>query len=221
MAVLPTNRTESNTDAEHVADHNELHDGHNLSETHRAAAAPHAGHATDAELTTVSTALTTHEADTTNVHGIADTTVLDTVALRDTAIATHEADTTAVHGFTNTVLAREIVATFSKSGALAVAAGTHRWYADKAYTIVSVTAGVGTAPTGATLIVDVNNNGTSVWNVTTANRPTIAISGFTATGGALDDTTLAAGEYLTVDIDQVGSTVAGSDLVVNIVLRCA
>lgn len=35
MAPLPTNRTTANTRDEHVADHNEVHDGHNLTETHR------------------------------------------------------------------------------------------------------------------------------------------------------------------------------------------
>lgn len=35
MATLPTNRTTSDSSATHVADHNELHGGHNLNETHR------------------------------------------------------------------------------------------------------------------------------------------------------------------------------------------
>lgn len=42
--------------------------------------------------------LTTHEADTTAVHGIADTSALATNA----GLAAHEADTTAVHGITDT-----------------------------------------------------------------------------------------------------------------------
>lgn len=42
--------------------------------------------------------LSAHEADTTNVHGIADTAALATTA----ALAAHEADTTAVHGIANT-----------------------------------------------------------------------------------------------------------------------
>lgn len=53
MTALPTNRTTSNTPAEHVADHNEAHTGHNLNETHRGATtAAHGGlvAATDARL---------------------------------------------------------------------------------------------------------------------------------------------------------------------------
>jgi hypothetical protein len=61
----------------------------------------------------VDSALTTHEADTTSVHGIADTSLLATTANVATAkseaiassvasLSTHEADTTSVHGITNT-----------------------------------------------------------------------------------------------------------------------
>lgn len=107
--------------------------------------------------------------------------------------------------------------TFTKTGTVAVGTGATRWYNDTggALTLVSVRAAVGTAPTGATLIVDVNNNGTTVYGTQT-NRPTIAISGNTAEGGAMSDTTIADGEYLTVDVDQVGSTVAGADLTITI-----
>lgn len=46
--------------------------------------------------------LDAHAADTTAIHGIADTSVLDTVSARDSAISTHAADTTSVHGLTET-----------------------------------------------------------------------------------------------------------------------
>ena len=98
---------------------------------------------------------------------------------------------------------------------LAVTAGTHRLYMEYACTVKVVRASVGTAPTGATLIVDVNKNGTTIYG-TQGNRPTIAISGNTATGGAASGASLAAGDYLTVDIDQIGSTVAGADLTVAV-----
>jgi hypothetical protein len=64
--------------------------------------------------------------------------------------------------------------------------------------------------------VDVNHNGTTIFT-TQSNRPTIAASGFYDESGTADgDVTVAAGEYLTVDVDQVGSTIAGSDLTVGI-----
>lgn len=109
---------------------------------------------------------------------------------------------------------------FTQSGDLAVGTGAVRWYAPFACTVVSAHANVGTAPTGATAIFDVNRNGTTIYTTQT-NRPTVAISGFYDEGGTPDGTVaLTAGtDYLTIDIDQVGSTVAGADAVVTVHLR--
>lgn len=79
--------------------------------------------------------------------------------------------------------------------------------------ITAVSLHAGTAPTGAALIVDVNANGTSVF--TAGGRPQIAAGatdGSAAPNVAAD--TVAPNQTITVDIDQVGSTVAGSDLTV-------
>ena len=46
--------------------------------------------------------LSTHEADTTNVHGIPDTAALATKVYADAAVSTHVSDTTDVHGIANT-----------------------------------------------------------------------------------------------------------------------
>ena len=78
-------------------------------------------------------------------------------------------------------------------------------------TIRSVTAAVTTAPTGATLIADVNVAGTTIFT-TQANRPTIAISGFSDNSAAIEAGTFAAGDVISVDVDQVGSSVAGANL---------
>ena len=48
--------------------------------------------------------LTTHAADETNVHGIANTADLATKAYADSAVSTHTLDTTAVHGIADTSL---------------------------------------------------------------------------------------------------------------------
>lgn len=120
---------------------------------------------------------------------------------------------TAVVLDTDARLEREYV--FSISGDVAVAAGTHRLYLENGGIITSVRASVGTAPTGASLLVDINRNGTTIYG-TQANRPTIAASGNTATGGAASNGSFTAGDYVTIDVDQVGSTVAGADLVVQI-----
>lgn len=106
----------------------------------------------------------------------------------------------------------------SKAGAVVVGAGTFTWYNDAGVplTIRSVRASVGTAPTGATLMVDVNLNGATIYT-TSANRPTIPIGAKTSgKNTGMGTTTIPDGGAITVDVDQVGSTVAGADLVVQI-----
>lgn len=106
---------------------------------------------------------------------------------------------------------------FSATGPLTIGVGTFRFYNDsgRSLTFVSIRASVGTAPTGAAIILDININGTTIFT-TQANRPTIAAASNTVKTANPDVTSIADGSYITVDIDQVGSTVAGSDLTVII-----
>jgi len=72
------------------------------------------------EVSNRNSAIASHEADTTNVHGIADTSLLATTA----DITTHNSDTTDVHGIADTsVLATATTVATAKSEAIA-AAGT-------------------------------------------------------------------------------------------------
>lgn len=104
---------------------------------------------------------------------------------------------------------------FAVDGVLGTGQGQARWYAPVACTIVEVRASVGTAPTGAAILVDVEKNGTTIFT-TQGNRPTIAVSTHTDVSGTPDVTALAAGDYLTFSVDQVGSTIPGSDLTVQV-----
>lgn len=108
--------------------------------------------------------------------------------------------------------------TFSYPGAVTVISGTARLYNDtgQSRTIASVRASAGTAPTGTALIVDVRKNGTSIFPTTP--RPQISVGANTGTA-VPDTTTWAAGEYLSVDVVQVGSSVAGSDLTVTVTYK--
>lgn len=108
--------------------------------------------------------------------------------------------------------------TFAWPGTLVTATGTLRQYVEGAYKFVSARASVNTVPTGATIICDINKNGTTIYT-TQGNRPAIAISGNTITANSPDVTTFASGDYLSVDIDQIGSTIAGADLTVQIRLQ--
>lgn len=110
---------------------------------------------------------------------------------------------------------------FFKTGTLTTTTGTNRLPIDGTYTIVGTRLMVNTAPTGANIIVDIKKNGTTIYT-TQANRPTIAAGQYAGGPGATPDVTaLAAGDYLTVDIMQVGSTVAGSDLTVSVIVSKA
>jgi hypothetical protein len=107
-------------------------------------------------------------------------------------------------------------AVFTIPGALSTGARNARFYVEGSRTISNVVVSVGTAPTGASVILDVNKNGTTIFS-TQANRPTIDASGFYDGSSTPDVTSLSAGDYLTVDVDQVGSSVPGSDAVIRII----
>lgn len=120
--------------------------------------------------------------------------------------------------YTFTTTARiDDLATFAISGGLtAPTIGTLRFRFPYDATLEGVSAAVNTAPTGASIILDVNRNGTSIFPIST--KPTIAIAAF-STGGSeyVPDTTgMLSGDYLQVDIDSTGSIIPGSDLTVFI-----
>lgn len=102
--------------------------------------------------------------------------------------------------------------TFSMPGTIAVVTGKSRLYNDTmaTRTITKVRSAVGTAP-NTSLIVDVKKGGTTIFPTTA--KPTITVGTYTAT--AVPDTTAwASGEYLTVDVTQIGSP--ATDLTVTI-----
>lgn len=107
------------------------------------------------------------------------------------------------------------IPTFTAAGWLIAQQFSMRLYVTVACTISQVHISVGTAPAGQSIKVDVNKNGVTIFT-TQANRPEIAIAGF-ADSSVPDVTALAPGDYLTVDIDQAGTTILGADLVVQVV----
>lgn len=106
--------------------------------------------------------------------------------------------------------------TFTIPGTLTTGAKNVRFYVEASRTISNVVASVSTAPTGASVIFDVNKNGTTIFT-TQANRPTIAASGFYDGSSVPDVASLSAGDYLTIDVDQVGSTLPGDNAVIRVV----
>ena len=104
---------------------------------------------------------------------------------------------------------------FSIPGTLVVATGVSRLLMPRAGTVTNVWASINTAPTGASAIFDVNKNGTTIFTTQSA-RPTIAVSTNSDATSTPAVTSFSAGDYFTVDVDQIGSTVAGSNAVIGI-----
>lgn len=109
------------------------------------------------------------------------------------------------------------------TGSLVTSTDVGPWiYVTNAQTVTKAIAIVKTAPTGASLIVDIERstddgaNWTSLWNTSTANRPTIAASAREGISTTFDVSALSAGDYLRPAIDQVGSTVAGANLTIQL-----
>jgi hypothetical protein len=110
-----------------------------------------------------------------------------------------------------------VIATFAREGAISVVTGKGRWIAPAACTVLGIRLAIDTAPTGASVKCDLNKNATTMFT-TQGNRPDIAVSTNSSALAVPDVTAVAAGDVLTVDIDQVGSTIAGADLVANVYL---
>jgi hypothetical protein len=107
----------------------------------------------------------------------------------------------------------------------ALTAGTNKveFIVPIAWTLSSVAASVKTAPTGAALQVDINEDTGGGATSILSTKITIDIGEKTSLTAAappvLSDTSLAAGSILTIDLDQVGSTVAGAGLKVYLIGR--
>lgn len=143
---------------------------------------------------------------------------LDGSSLLPLANLPHHASTHAPNG-SDPIQPALMLPPFTAGGALSVSTGTIRLPIDSTYAVTGVRLMVGTAPAGASIIVDILKNGSTIFT-TPANRPSIAAGANAGgPGPAPDITALAAGDYLTVNIAQVGSTTPGSDLVVSILAQ--
>jgi hypothetical protein len=107
------------------------------------------------------------------------------------------------------------VQVFTVPGTLSVGVGRAKFYIPGAITLGNVRASVGTAPTGADIVIDVNKNGTTVFT-TQSNRPKIYAGQTLVSTSTPNITEFAAGDYITVDVDAIGSLNPGSDLTVQI-----
>ena len=120
------------------------------------------------------------------------------------------------------------VYTFSYAGNLSPEIMDLRMYNDsgKNRKINYVRASVGSAPTGKAVIIDILKNGKSIFVRSTSTvkdsndvpRPTILPDESTDKVVPRKDVIWATDEYLTVSIRQIGSSFAGADLTINVVV---
>jgi hypothetical protein len=89
------------------------------------------------------------------------------------------------------------------------------FYAPYAFNLTSVECCVTTAPTGSALTVDVESPaGTSLLSAAAS----VSASAFTAAGSVSGGTqSIAKGARVSIDIDQIGSTIAGTGLKVTLI----
>ena len=137
--------------------------------------------------------LTTHAADTTAVHGITDTSLLETTAGATAKVAAHEADTTAVHGITDTAALVTLTGTQTLTGKT-IALGSN--------TVSGTIAEFNTAVTDANLVPEARTVST-----------TAPLSGGGALSGNLTLTVGAASETATgvVELATTAEATTGTD----------
>ena len=98
---------------------------------------------------------------------------------------------------------------FARPGELNTLVGKQRYRFPFAARVIGVSTSLGTPAVGADIVVAVNKNGAPVVEVTIP-------AGAAETSEAAVSELVAIGDYLTVDLTQVGSTTPGADLSVFI-----
>jgi len=86
-----------------------------------------------------------------------------------------------------------------------------------AFTLTDVRCSVNTAPTGSTLIVDINESGSTILSTKLSIDVSETTSTTATTPPVISDTSLSDDSIISIDIDQIGSTVAGTGLKVELI----
>lgn len=89
--------------------------------------------------------------------------------------------------------------------------------APHAMELTEVRASVTTAPTGANLNIDVNDSGTTIFSTILSIDAGEKTSTTAATAAVISDSSIADDAEITIDIDQIGSTIAGAGLKVTFI----
>jgi len=133
-------------------------------------------------------------------------------------VSEEEPSTVLVGGSSGSTSYLDQLINFSLSNLLTVTTGKTKFVFPVPAVLLGVTPSVNTAPVGSDVIIDVNINGVSTF--APANRPRV-LDGQEVGAEATTflDATVEAGDYLTVDVDQVGSSTPGDFLGVTVRYR--
>ena len=110
-----------------------------------------------------------------------------------------------------------IVACSDESTNLTTGTAKVTFRAPYAFTLTGVRASVNTAPTGSTLIVDINEGGSTVLSTKLSIDASEKTSTTAASAAVISDSAIADDAEITIDIDQIGSTIAGKGLKVALI----
>lgn len=152
------------------------------------------------------------DAGTANLRFKADTTLLATLtALKDTAQV--------LRGLIPVITPDTLFTTVpisDESTALTTGTGKRTFRMPVGCTLTKVRASVITAPTGANLIFDINENGASVLSTKLSIDAGEKTSVTAASQAVISDSSIADDAEMTIDIDQIGSTIAGAGAKITI-----
>jgi hypothetical protein len=119
---------------------------------------------------------------------------------------------------TNVKLTESImIACSDETTAITAGTGKVTFRMPYAFTVSAVRASVTTAPTGATIIIDINESGTTILSTKLSIDASEKTSTTAATAAVISDSSLADDAEITIDFDQVGSTIAGAGVKVYLI----
>lgn len=110
-----------------------------------------------------------------------------------------------------------IIACGDESTAVTTGTGKVTFRMPYAFTLTAVRASVKTAPTGSTIIIDINEAGSTILSTKLSIDASEKTSTTAASAAVISDATLADDAEMTIDFDQVGSTIAGAGVKVALI----
>lgn len=110
-----------------------------------------------------------------------------------------------------------IIAAGDETTAITAGNGKVTFRMPYAFTLTAIKASVTTAPTGSTIIIDVNEAGVTILSTKLSIDATEKTSATAASAAVISDANLAADAEMTIDFDQVGATIAGAGVKVTLI----